>query len=825
MLRVTTLDEPTPTDALLEQLPQLRRLARGLMRDAADADDLLQSTVTVALREPPRIRAAWRSWLARVMTNLARQQARSRWRRELRERVVAPNEALESTGALIERHDVRLHLMQAVRGLDEPYRETILLRFFEDLPPRAIAMRLGVPVKTVDSRLARGLAKLREHLDLEHGGDRRGWLLALVPLARAAPVPLTLAGVLAMKSVTISVGVATILCTSWLLLRDDSSRVVDSPAPAAVVASETQTVTAPAEAPQDVARTVTQSGAPAPEDRATDTPTLSGRVLGLDGEPIGNVRLAAAPQGGTGRGIELWSDAAGRFALPWQDVAQDVICVDPRYVTVLEAAVQRASPDVEPFDVVVIVAAVTRVDGMAVDANGTPVPGATIELAPPPTLRARFPFDLSGNRVRTLNATTDAAGRFVFESAPAVVDSTCAGTKTGYVGATAVLTTFPSSDLRLTLERPSDQATLQGIVFDPAGAPLPGAHLALGQLPTRSDEHGRFTFEYPRTPAPDRLFAVAKGLQALTLERPGTEWPPFVELRFLDAAPSIAGIVYGPSGEPQADARVWIDRPTVFGQSNGNFWVAELVTHGSTSLQHGTTTDERGQFRIEGLVDREYGLCAMIPELAWQIEAGRAHAGDERVEIRFPKSGIHPTLHGRVVDGRGAAVAGAKVFVSAMLLAAEDPVSTQRFYNVATGSEATTEADGRFVLSDVPIGSELEVHGVGLELDPAWVVPEIITDAITLQVGRICKFRVELTSFPQNAASVALRDAQDHEVPMTRWSPALTEVLQHAPLADGKSEQLTALDRAVTLVVLDAQHKELQRSPITLDPAELTIVR
>lgn len=824
MDRVTTLDGPTPTDALLEQLPRLRRLARGLVRDAADADDLLQSTVTVALRDPPRLRAAWRSWLARVMTNLARQQARARGRRESRERVAAPHEALDSVDALVERHDIRLRLMQAVRGLDEPYREAILLRFFEDLPPRAIATRLGVPVKTVDSRLARGLAKLRERLDLEHDGDRRSWLLALLPLARAAPAPLTFAGVLAMKAVPISVGVATLVCASWLLLRDEGARPVDAPTAPARVESGQQSATAPAEAPQDVARTTTQPVATTTE-RAVDTPTLSGRVLGVDGEPIGEVRLAAAPSEGTGRGTELQSDAAGRFVLPWLDVAQDVACVDPRYSTVLEAAVQRAAPDVEPFDVVVIVAAVTRVEGTAVDANGEPVAGARIDWAPPPTLRARFPFDLSGNRARTLHATTDANGRFVFESAPAVVDSTCAATKSGYVGATAVLSTFPCSDLRLTLTRPNAQTPLRGIVYDPAGAPVPGALLALGSLPARAGDDGRFTIEYPSAEPPDRLFAVAKGLRALTLERPGADWPAFVELRFEEAAPAIAGIVFGPTGEPQPGARVWIDRPTVFGQSNGNFWIAELVTSDSTSMQHGTTADEHGRFRIEGLVDREYGLCAMIPELAWQIDAGRAHAGDERVEIRFPANGIHATVHGRVVDTRGAAVAGVTVRVSAMLLAAEDPVSSQRFYNSATGSTATTSEDGRFVLRDVPIGAELDVRGPDIELDPKWTVPDVITDPITLRVGRVCKFRVELSAIPLGATAIALRDAQDREVPMTRWSPATIEVLQRVPLADGKSEQLTAPDHAVALVVLDAQHHELLRTPITLDPNELTIVR
>ena len=41
----------------------------------------------------------------------------------------------------------------------------MLVRFFEDLPPRAIAARLGLGVDTVKTRLERGLVALRARLD------------------------------------------------------------------------------------------------------------------------------------------------------------------------------------------------------------------------------------------------------------------------------------------------------------------------------------------------------------------------------------------------------------------------------------------------------------------------------------------------------------------------------------------------------------------------------------------------------------------------------------------------------------------------------------
>jgi hypothetical protein len=54
------------------------------------------------------------------------------------------------------------------------------MRFFDDLSPRRIARRLGVPPATVRTRIHRGLAELRRTLGER---DPDGWRLALLPLA------------------------------------------------------------------------------------------------------------------------------------------------------------------------------------------------------------------------------------------------------------------------------------------------------------------------------------------------------------------------------------------------------------------------------------------------------------------------------------------------------------------------------------------------------------------------------------------------------------------------------------------------------------------
>ena len=51
--------------------------------------------------------------------------------------------AAEATADLLARMELHGRLLQLVRGLPESYRTPLLLRFFDDLPPRRIAERLG----------------------------------------------------------------------------------------------------------------------------------------------------------------------------------------------------------------------------------------------------------------------------------------------------------------------------------------------------------------------------------------------------------------------------------------------------------------------------------------------------------------------------------------------------------------------------------------------------------------------------------------------------------------------------------------------------------
>ncbi len=171
-------------EALLSRSGWIRGLARRLVRDEHLADDLAQDAAVAALTHPESASRSPRAWLTTVLRNRAREAARRTERRTRREHGAATAGAAPPASDVVERAQLHAAVVTAVLGLHEPYREVVLLRFFDDLPPRRIAKRLGVPVSTVHTRLTRAIDRLRVELDRHHGGDRTAWLGAVALLTR-----------------------------------------------------------------------------------------------------------------------------------------------------------------------------------------------------------------------------------------------------------------------------------------------------------------------------------------------------------------------------------------------------------------------------------------------------------------------------------------------------------------------------------------------------------------------------------------------------------------------------------------------------------------
>jgi RNA polymerase sigma factor (sigma-70 family) len=220
------MSRPADIHDLLGHADWLRRLAGHLVRDDEDRDDLVQQTWLAALRAPPAADRPPRPWLAQVLRNFVRRGFRDRRSRRVREAIgtaagaAAIGSAAQSPEALLAGAELQRVVAELVVALAEPYRTTVVLRYFQGVEPAEIARSMGVPAGTVRWRVNEAIRRLRAALDARDGAEARDWRQALLPLAGAgAPSPALKGGLLIMstkaKMGVVAVVVALLVAGSW----------------------------------------------------------------------------------------------------------------------------------------------------------------------------------------------------------------------------------------------------------------------------------------------------------------------------------------------------------------------------------------------------------------------------------------------------------------------------------------------------------------------------------------------------------------------------------------------------------------------------------
>jgi RNA polymerase sigma-70 factor (ECF subfamily) len=140
------------------------RLYRYLLRLAPEAaEDLFQQTWLRVVESFGRYdgRRSFDSWLFAIAHNLAIDHLRRRAPESLEEFLAAPEpDACERLLA----GERRATVSAAMSELPPLYRETLSLRFEEDMKLEEIAEAVGAPLATVKSRLRRGLEALRRKI-------------------------------------------------------------------------------------------------------------------------------------------------------------------------------------------------------------------------------------------------------------------------------------------------------------------------------------------------------------------------------------------------------------------------------------------------------------------------------------------------------------------------------------------------------------------------------------------------------------------------------------------------------------------------------------
>ena len=152
----TPIEQPIDS-ILIGHIPYLRRYARGLARNTADADDLVQSCLLRALTNFHRFEknTNLRAWLLTILHNIFIDTVRKNRR---------ARDAFETAGIAVEgviqgpnqfQHMQVVELGQAIERLPAEQRSTLLLVALEDMTYEESARVTGVPVGTVRSRLSR----------------------------------------------------------------------------------------------------------------------------------------------------------------------------------------------------------------------------------------------------------------------------------------------------------------------------------------------------------------------------------------------------------------------------------------------------------------------------------------------------------------------------------------------------------------------------------------------------------------------------------------------------------------------------------------------
>ncbi len=421
-------------EQLLEHDDFVRALARGVLffDDASSSDDVAQQAWLNTLRaeERPASSAggALRAFLARCVERVAIDFSRSSRARARREREAARVDVVPSPEQIVAREEARRRVIDALLRLDETSRDVILLRYYEDLPPRRIAATLGVPVETVRTRLKRGLHRLRAEMDREYGGDGRSFAVALLPLVPIDGVSASAAlysGVAAVKLTVSAIAIALVAAVIFFMQGSgDPPALVSSHSNPSVVPVDVDSSSGAAargtksESPLD---RKAEQGASENADRAAATVpsrTIRGRVVDPRDNPVADVELklvsdddSFGSRGGLAHAREAGiarSGTDGSFAFTGSLEASDYAILAKK----TGYALLDESP-VKPGDVLTLrLDRPRQVEGLVVDELGKPVASASIHW-----------FGVLGRSTIDLEATSDAAGRFALLGFPAQLEA------------------------------------------------------------------------------------------------------------------------------------------------------------------------------------------------------------------------------------------------------------------------------------------------------------------------------------------------------------------------------------------------------------------
>jgi RNA polymerase sigma-70 factor (ECF subfamily) len=772
---------PVPFDRLLAHREWVRRVARALVIDESRAADLEQQVWLAALEHPPREARSLRAWLGTVLRNSAAKMRRSEERRGRREEAAPPRLAPPGPEELVAEAEAHERVVREVLALEEPYRSTVLLRYFEDLSASDVAVRMGVPPETVRTRLRRALEQVRDRLDREHHGDRRAWCLLLLPLARragepsrstpnAAPVAAGLLGGILMGTAAKLAAAAAVAGIAGLLLWTrpwEGAPAVPLAGPAAPAGTH-----APPPAPPRPEEA--HAPAPVPPAAAATPGAVQARVevVGTDRRPVaGAVIRAEDPSVATRGSSTAWPFSAAEAPKPRTCVAETrtdgagfaTVAVPRAGSWWLHVEAEGFAPgfcrpwlreDMEA-PVRVILRRGYALEGLVRDAAGRPLPGAVVALEPDRAGREQRSASPTGSDGRyRMTGLADGSFRTRVRTAQGIVHS----------GDTLRIPGVDRYDIRI-----GGGVTVKGRVVDDAtGLPLEGASVAaevttggrvfagMGVATTGPD--GAFQLVdlppgdqgirisarkdgYRQSPPWDQREPTFRGAVAS-----GTLWEKEVRLQAgVDVSPFPAPRPEAPGGEPGSVDGVVLDPA-------GAPAAGASVSCWSSARPQGppqvADSDAAGRFRFENVPAGSGSLYArprgrgLGGSLVFKLES-RQGVRDLTIRMKSPAS-----VTGRVRRSDGAAATGTSLWFANGTFAGTAKKNLP--FLASDDRLVVVEEDGSFRIDDLSSGMVLlmaaaegcpmtapepleivegqNIEGVEVVLEPGLVIAGCIVD-------------------------------------------------------------------------------------------------
>lgn len=145
---------------------RLFALAYVMLRNRSDAEDAVQETFLAVFESASRFagKATVKTWITRILIKrIARIRRNRKWGRLL---FMSRDPVMESVPAshMSDHADMQMDTLQAIASLSQEFGSVVMLRELQGFSYAQIAEILDLPVGTVDSRLHRGRAQLKEKL-------------------------------------------------------------------------------------------------------------------------------------------------------------------------------------------------------------------------------------------------------------------------------------------------------------------------------------------------------------------------------------------------------------------------------------------------------------------------------------------------------------------------------------------------------------------------------------------------------------------------------------------------------------------------------------